>query len=64
MSQSDKFYEEYTRIKDSQQYSLIPPQHIYEQIIDYLLNNIADESINKNTLRNWSNRYANSIKNR
>jgi hypothetical protein len=57
MSQSDKFYENYSNIEDNLTYSIIPTKQTYDKIVAFLVDKVnPDESIKETTLRNWRHR--------
>jgi hypothetical protein len=44
MSQSEKFYIEYSKKKEEQRYNLIPTKHEYDQILEFKTSDEACES--------------------
>ena len=59
MSRSDKFYEEYSKIRENSTREYIPTKKMYDDIIIFLTSGKADEKYNEHVRKNWKYRFLN-----
>ena len=61
MSRNDKFYEEYSQIRENSTCEYIPTKKIYDDKIIFLTCGKADEKYNEQMRRNWKYRFLNIL---
>ena len=61
MSRSDKFYEEYSKIRENSTREYIPTNKVYDDIIIFLTSGKADEKYNEHVRKNWKYRFLNIL---